>query len=192
MPKKACSDLRGIRFELQQSERDTLEAYLAANGVGQVLQGVGAVLAPFSAAFSVFVAAYLAGEIVDEVKESLDAIVNRNRESLAQPASDSYGAITAYLYPLTWPVDYIEAKAFNSSETIPQEFMRVRFLAFINMVEQANPLFRVHVIEAGKTPAEAWSEFYPYEEMLNEAIYAVNRQLNALPWLRWIVPEPTQ
>ena len=197
MPKKACSDLQGIRFELQQSERDTLEAYLAANGVGQVLQGVGAVLAPFSAAFAVFVAAYLADEIVGQAKTVLDGVVDRNRETLAQPANDSYMAITAYLTPLSWPLDLEAAKTFKKSPdgqktAIPQRFMRRRFQQFITMIGGATPMFRVHVIEAGMTPAESWALFYPYEEMQNDAIYEVNQSVGRLgPFFRWIVPEPT-
>ena len=197
MPKKACSDLRGIRFELQQSERDTLEAYLAANGVGQVLQGVGAVLAPFSAAFAVFVAAYLADEIVGEAKEILDGVVDRNREALAQPANESYMAITAYLTPLSWPLDIEAAETFKKSPdgnktVIPQRFIRRRFQQFLTMIAAATPLFRVHVIEAGKTPAETWAEFYPYEEMQNDAIFYINQAVGSgNPLLRWILPEPT-
>lgn len=198
MPKKACSDLRGIRFELQQSERDTLEAYLAANGIGQVLQGVGAILAPFSAAFAVFIAAYLADEIVGDVKDVLDGIVDRNREALAQPANDSYMAITAYLTPLSWPLDIEAAKTFKKSPdgnktVIPQRFMRRRFQQFLTMIAAATPLFRVHVIEAGKTPAETWAEFYPYEEMQNDAIFYINQNVRASGWFaRLITPEPTQ
>jgi len=49
-----------IRLELQSHEREQLETLVAAHAVGDVLTGVGAVIAPFGTALSVVLAAIVA------------------------------------------------------------------------------------------------------------------------------------
>lgn len=193
MPKKPVKDVQGIRFELQQSERDALEAYMAGSTITGLLNGIGNALMPFSGAITALAAAWIAGEIADEAKEFLDGIVNKNRDAMASPANDSYSAIVAYLYPLSWPIDKEDAGRFKKSPngkktTIPQKWMRKRFQDFINQTQQT--MFISQMETQNLTPAEAWSLFFPISEMENEAIYNVNRAASTLPFIGWLVPDP--
>jgi len=50
----------GIRIELQSKEREQLDTLVLGNAVGNVLTGVGAVIAPFGKVLSVTLAALIA------------------------------------------------------------------------------------------------------------------------------------
>jgi len=63
----------GIRLELQKHEREQLETLVTAHAVGDVLQGVGAVIAPFGKVLSVVLAAVIAKEGAGWVVNNLNA-----------------------------------------------------------------------------------------------------------------------
>jgi len=63
----------GIRLELQKHEREQLETLVTAQAVGNVLAGVGAVIAPFGEVLSVVLAAVIAKEGADWVTDKLNS-----------------------------------------------------------------------------------------------------------------------
>jgi hypothetical protein len=93
------------RIELQQSERDTLEAALAgrfvtnaASSIGSILSGFGAALAPFSGALTALAAVWIADRSWDELKEKvLDPIVDKIRDPHIERYAGDYALIVAWL-----------------------------------------------------------------------------------------------
>jgi len=73
MPKTRPDHVQVHRIELQSHERDLLDMAVGSYAVGNVLSGVGAVLAPFSAVISAIFAAWIAKEGVEAVVEWLDS-----------------------------------------------------------------------------------------------------------------------
>jgi len=70
--KAKCDQTIGIRLELQKHEREQLETLVNARAVGDVLNGVGAVLAPFGDVLSVIIAAIIAKEGAEWLGEKLN------------------------------------------------------------------------------------------------------------------------
>ena len=177
MPKAKADSVQSLRIELQETERAALEASLTAGGISNVLQGIGAALLPFQGAFTALAVAFLADEIGDEAKKFLDKYaVNPIRDELTAGAQEQYQTITAYLYPLSWPIDYEAAGRFKKGPDgkktdLPTKFMRQRFQAFMNQTQQV--MFISEMERQNKTPAEAWALFYPWDEMINEGIFTV-------------------
>ena len=195
MPKSKCDSMTGVRIELQETERDALQAIAAGSTIGDVLGGIGALLMPFQGAITAFMAAYLAGEIAEEVIDRfLDPIVARNREQLAGQAENQYSAFTAYLYTQGWPLDPVAAKAFimDSENGISLRWLRTRMVAYVDTTQ----VVTAAPISSLGTPAEAWAIFYPYAELQNEAIYHINQSIQSTPGpLGWgyglITPNPS-
>lgn len=193
MPKSKCDSMSGVRIELQETERDALQAIAAGSTIGEILGGVGALLMPFQGAITAFVSLYLAGEIAEEVKEELDKLVARNRVALAGNAEDQYSAFTAHLYPQSWPIDEASNRAWlNSEEGVKLKWLRARAYAFLKTSQQTTSA----PMSSLGTPAEAWALFYPYEELQNEAIYNLNQTVQSQPGLlgsllRAITPNPS-
>jgi len=72
----------GIRLELQKHEREQLATLVTAQAVGNVLTGVGAVIAPFGKVLSVVLASLIAAEGADWVVNNLNAArVTRKSEN---------------------------------------------------------------------------------------------------------------
>ena len=106
MPKAKPDQVIVHRIELQQSERDAMEAALAGkfitNGisaVGNVLGGLGQALVPFSGAISALAALWIADrtidEIVDAVKETKEGV--ELLYDSAKQANGTYSATVAWL-----------------------------------------------------------------------------------------------
>jgi len=106
MPKAKPDQVIVHRIELQQSERDAMEAALAGrfitNGVsavGNVLGGLGAALTPFAGAISALAALWIADRTIDEIKEA----VKEGKESFellydsSKQANGTYSATVAWL-----------------------------------------------------------------------------------------------
>ena len=72
MPTRKPDEVIVHRIELQRKERDLLEGYLISHGIGNVLNGVGAVLMPFSNAAGVILGAIIAKEGVDYVLDWME------------------------------------------------------------------------------------------------------------------------
>lgn len=186
MPKKPCDSIQGLRIELQQSEREALQMASAAQSIGSIMGGIGALLMPFQGAFTAFMTAWLAGEIADEVKEALDNIIQRNRTLLASNAAEEYSAFAAHLYPQSWPLDVAANREWIKSE-VSLDWMRNRMYVFLS----TSTMTTAAPMSSLGTPAEAWALFFPYEEMENEAIYHTNRLVNSMSWFHGLItPEP--
>lgn len=72
MTKAKCDQTIGIRLELQKHEREQLETLVNARALGDVLNGVGAVIAPFGDVLSVIIAAVIAKEGAEWLGEKLN------------------------------------------------------------------------------------------------------------------------
>jgi len=70
--KAKCDQTIGIRIELQKHEREQLETLVNARALGDVLNGVGAVIAPFGDVLSVIIAAIIAKEGAEWLGEKLN------------------------------------------------------------------------------------------------------------------------
>ena len=190
MPKAKPDSVQSIPIELQETERAALEASLAAGGIANLLHGIGAVLLPFQGAITAFAAAWLAGELADEVKEQLDKVVGGLRGSIQEPTAQNYQEITAVLYPLSFPLSSDDNSMLRSfSRGLPDSTLRVRFNAFILQTEQVMFISEMEVQTL--TPSESWSLFYPWDEMLNDSIYDANRTVSRTNWfVDLITPDP--
>ena len=190
MPKAKPDSVQSIRIELQETERAALEASLAAGGIANLLHGIGAVLLPYQGAITAFAAAWLAGELADEVKEQLDKVVGGLRGSIQEPTAQNYQEITAVLYPLSFPLSSDDNSMLRSfSRGLPDSTLRVRFNAFILQTEQVMFISEMEV--QNLTPSESWSLFYPWDEMLNDSIYDANRTVSRTNWfVDLITPDP--
>jgi len=71
------------RIELQKTEREILEGYATAQGVGSILSGVGNILNPFSTAISAFVAAWIAKEGIENVWKWANDKLNEKDKKLS-------------------------------------------------------------------------------------------------------------
>jgi len=65
MPKKPVRNLDGIRIELQDTERAAVEMWAAGSAAGDILSGVGSILAPFEGAITALTVAYIAEQGLD-------------------------------------------------------------------------------------------------------------------------------
>jgi len=70
--KAKCDQTIGIRLEVQKHEREQLETLVNARALGDVLNGVGAVIAPFGDVLSVIIAAIIAKEGAGWIGEKLN------------------------------------------------------------------------------------------------------------------------
>jgi len=67
MPKKPVRNLDGIRIELQDTERAAVEMWAAGSAAGDILSGVGSILAPFEGAITALTVAYIAEQGLDAI-----------------------------------------------------------------------------------------------------------------------------
>ena len=92
MPKATPDQVIVHRLELQQTERDALEAALAGrfvtnavSGLGDVLTGFGNLLKPFEGVLTAIGALWIADRTLDEIKEYLlddDELTDKERFDL--------------------------------------------------------------------------------------------------------------
>ena len=66
-----------FRFELQESERDALQAWTMSNAFHNITSGTGALLMPFSEAFKTIVAAIIAKEGVEWLFDKSEEIATK-------------------------------------------------------------------------------------------------------------------
>lgn len=196
MPKAKPDQTIVHRIELQQSERDAMEAALAGRFVtnavgaaGQVFTGIGNLLAPFGGALTAIAAAWLAekgiGEILDAAAAAGERQKERNEESYYDSGNKYLSLVRAWLQTEYanggWVAvcDRRKAIAFVLASSNPLDstnflppMVRNRFTQFINLICDPNyaPM-GVPVRDSGKTPAELWTDFYTVEEYGSDAYY---------------------
>ena len=69
---KARPDGKGLiayRIELQEKEREMLDRFLTAASVGEVLKGVGSIVAPFGTAAGLFMAAWMTRDGIEAIED---------------------------------------------------------------------------------------------------------------------------
>ena len=105
MPKAKPDQVIVHRLELQQTERDTLEAALAGQFVsntfkagGEVLKGIGAALAPFQGALTALAAVWIADRSWEDIKDKvLDPIIDVIQTPILATYAPDYALIVAWL-----------------------------------------------------------------------------------------------
>ena len=73
MPKRAVDSLTGIRFEMNETERDALRFYTASASIRNVGQGVGAVAKPVLDNLGVIMAALIAYNGLDGIRDLISS-----------------------------------------------------------------------------------------------------------------------
>ena len=105
MPKAKPTQVIVHRIELQQSEREALEAALAGRFVtnavsaaGSVFTGLGNLLTPFTGVLTAIGALYLADKTLDQIKEAWDDSVQWGQSWIANRyGAGDYEEIAAFL-----------------------------------------------------------------------------------------------
>lgn len=104
MPKATPDQVIVHRLELQQTERDALEAALAGrfvtnavSGIGDVLTGLGNMLKPFEGVLTAIGALWIADRTLDEIKEAWDTSIAMGQSWIANRYGGDYETIPAWL-----------------------------------------------------------------------------------------------
>jgi hypothetical protein len=197
MPKAKPTQVIVHRIELQQSERDMVEAALAGNFVtnavgaaGSVFTGIGQVLAPFGGVFAAIAGVYLADkaldEIIDAAKDAGEAQKRRNEETYSEAGYkrlDYMRAMVQTYYAeggwdglLDLLRQLIQWKNNPVSLYGPQPPMELLPLLIPTWWADVCIQFLGTITDpnfvnmTGKTPAELWAEWYTIEQH-NQAAY---------------------
>lgn len=194
MPKRKPDTVISHRIELQETERDLLRAYVVGNTAGSVLNGVGAMIAPLAPVFGAAATVWLTLYTADEIKEFLDeGVIPSVRSELADDQVRQYQEFTAYLQGKSWDdfrgqaigptATEINALSLKFHEEHPALYtsnqaasrpLRDRMSAFLinfNGTSETGEINIQQAITQSWSPAEAWSNFYPIEEAINDAIH---------------------
>ena len=159
MPKAKPDQVIVHRIELQETERATLEAALAGRFVtnaalaaGNLLNGVGAALAPFSGALTALAAVWIADKSWDQLKEKvLDPIVDVIDEKVVAKYAGDYSEIVAWLNMSYSTKGWDFLQTDNSSHE-----------GYMTSAEGASILWRNQTYDhptLGKPPVQTWA-FY--------------------------------
>ena len=188
MPKAKPDQVVVHRVELQEKEREMLENYILINGGFRAIGAVGSVVGPALAAVATpLVAWYIAQWTIDDYKEWLDERVEGVRNVYANPAINVYNDLTAVFQAVTWNSfeeqdlyfllqDAVESELNQYENPYWDEWIKeLKTRARLFMVNFAGPEGEGRrIIASGQnmTPASAWNEWYPQDEMVNDIIYA--------------------
>ena len=189
--KPKADNIHLFRLELQQTERDALEAALAGRFVtnavsatGNVLTGIGNALSPFSGAIQAFAVAWIAEKSVDEI---LDAAKNVGaRQKVINEQSYEGGGNAHIQYFSAWLSAKFENGGWDevcSAESRlslvhdrfnnliirsimgPQWFFDI-FLKFLDTIcAQSDGM------KATQNPVDLWAEWYSVEQYGKDAYY---------------------
>lgn len=185
------------RIDLQPSLKQSLDDAIMLNAATKTLSagataiagiasGMGALLA---AGFGAYVAAWGAGQVAETI---LDPIVEGQRADIAAEQIQAHGSVAAFVTSLNWSMPWEEVRSqwseFLSSD-LGQELIRTppggqenimnRCFAFLSQFWLGRGPDQVayfqgtgQFAQAGpKTPSEAWAEWYPIEEAINDGVY---------------------
>ena len=109
------------RIELQKTEREILEGYVAAEGIGSILSGVGNLLNPFSTVIASLFAAWIAKEGIEDLWKWIDdklkekdrrlsadylAYLDAHNSAVAAGADPGAGPMTEREYKKKFDKDY--------------------------------------------------------------------------------------
>ena len=188
MPKAKPDRVVSHRIELQETEREVLKTYLTVNAATNGVRAVGALLTPFTgllgAAAAAYLALYTAEEIADAMKSAADRAVTDTQAYYARYVVDKYQEFSALMQTKTWD-DFSPEKFQTKGKDMVkevQDFGREmaqtsdsavhlgrQISTFItNFLGQTQQIDSAQ--EQGWTPSEAWANYYPIEEAINDAV----------------------
>lgn len=185
------------RLDLQPSLKQSLDDAImigaatktlsaAATAISGIATGFGTLLA---AGFGAYVASWAAGEIKEEV---LDPIVENIRSNIADDQVQAHGSIAAFVTSLSWSMSWEDVRTqwqdFLTSDLgrelantppLGETNIMNRCFAFLSLFWLGRGPDQVAYYEGtgqwagqgSKSPAEAWAEWYPVEEAINDGVY---------------------
>ena len=174
MPKAQPTQVIVHRIELQQTERDTLEAALAGRFVtnavsatGQVFTGLGNLLSPFRDVFTAIGALWLADKTLDQIKETWQASIEAGQSWIA----NRYGA-----------GDYEEICAFLNAQ-----YSQGGWDQLLNgdAMQMEGAEFQSQIWRNGTYLAPNGISYYPQNGVLVEALFGANSMRGMMP--QWLV-----
>ena len=173
---KAKPDLVIVhRIELQQSERDAMEAALAGrfvtNGisaVGSVLGGLGAALVPFSGAITALAALWIAERTFEEVVESVKEVKEAGEDIVEwvspSKTQQTFQYIASYLQACNGWDGLMERGSElmqHLDDVNASPILKRKLMAFI---KNAKMLKKTTGEWPHYTPEKAWIQFYTPQE----------------------------
>lgn len=211
--KPKAENIHLFRLELQQTERDTLEAALAGRFVtnaigatGSVLTGLGNALMPFQGALQVFAAAWIAEKGVtgalDLAKDIGESMKENTEEEMAAKGAENMLAMTAWLTATYdnggW--DAICDSTFKNY-TLPKntalfytpylglespKWFIMKCSDFLKSICSDRELHE----RFGVTPLELWNQHFDTQQYGSEAYYYAQQdaQKAGLGWA-WLFPK---
>jgi len=189
--KPKADNIHLFRLELQQTERDALEAALAGRFVtnavsatGNVLTGIGNALSPFSGAIQAFAVAWIAEKSVDEI---LDAAKNAGaRQKVSNEESYHAGGQVHIQYFSAWLSSQFENGGWEAVCS-PKSRSNLAINRFQNLTTRAmqgpNWFFDIFLkfldticaqsdgMKATQNPVDLWAEWYSVEQYGKDAYY---------------------
>jgi hypothetical protein len=175
MPKAKPDQVIVHRLELQQSERDAMEAALAGrfvtNGisaVGTVLGGLGAALVPFSGAITALAALWIADRTIEEVVESVKEVKKAGEDIVEWVSPSKTQQTFQYIVSFMQACNGWDELRERGSELIQHlddvnasPVLKNKLYAFI---KHAKMTHRTTGQWPPYTPAKAWIQFYTPQE----------------------------
>tara|TARA_Y100000401_G_C8310097_1_gene219242 strand:- start:220 stop:909 length:690 start_codon:yes stop_codon:yes gene_type:complete len=193
LPKAKPTQVIVHRIELQQSERDALEAALlgrfatnAVSSAGHVLTGIGNLLVPFSGVLTAFGALWIGDRSLEMVREDGERRKRENERSYEGDGADVLSMISAYLITryaesgwrmappaggfyanfIIWYREYVENTG-SDRVVITQWFGREILGPFLRLLDQRMQEDAIPAL----TPADMWDEWYSTEQYGRDAYY---------------------
>jgi hypothetical protein len=183
MPKAKPNQVIVHRIELQQTEREALEAALAGRFVtnavqatGSVLTGMGAVLAPFSGAFAAIAGLWIAEKgataLIDAAENTVDQAQKISDFLNPSKQQDAYQYICSYLTACSgWDGD--ENSVVKRLPHLYKDLQKMNAHPILLIkLQHFGKKVKGEFIQNGtwppKEPVYAWKAFYPPTAYLND------------------------
>ena len=197
MPKAKPTQIIVHRIELQQTERDALEAALlgrfatnAVSSAGHVLTGIGNFLVPFSGVLTALGALWIGDRSLEMGRADGERRKTENERSYEGEGADVLSMVSAYLiarYAETgwnsappaggfyggfvyWYREYVENTP-NDRVVITEWFGRDILSPFLRLLDQRMMADATPTV----TPAEMWDDWYSTTEYGQKAYYENTR-----------------
>ena len=171
MPKAKPDQVIVHRIELQQSERDAMEAALAGrfvtNGIsaiGNVLGGLGAALVPFSGVLTALAGLWIAERTFEEVVESAKTIkeTGKDIEDWISPSKtkETFQYIVAYMQSCDGWEGFMDRGSELLNDLKGMNASPVLIKKLIAFVKDAKMTSKTTGAWPPYTPEKAWINFY--------------------------------
>jgi len=197
MPKAKPTQVIVHRIELQQTERDALEAALAGkfvtNGVsaaGSVLTGIGSFLAPFGGVFTALFALWAVDKTWDAAAAAgsqLKEDTIQDMESAGAPCMNAFASYLNSRYALDGRAGICDTPQWRQGMLGPQNLKPSIQAHYVNLLQMKCPAFFIiqmhNFLEFycaqlsldderhQQTAVELWEQFYTIEQFGIDAYY---------------------